>query len=92
MKRIMAILPIVFSVAAIGAAWADSPASYLYISAKDLKDRIDAVSPMIIIVCPMGGGGARNTVDYFKTQGVDAERLLILEKGIYKWPYYTGKK
>jgi hypothetical protein len=40
----------------------------------------------------MGGGAAKNTVDYFKAQGIDPKRLLILEKGIYNWPYETGKK
>jgi hypothetical protein len=40
----------------------------------------------------MGGGAAKNTADYFQAQGIDAKRLLILEKRIYNWPYETGKK
>lgn len=141
MKKVMALLPIVFMVAAIGSAWANSPGGYRYITAKDLKDRLDADSSMIIIdvcpaqqfakrhikgsietnaypvktdaekaklkqllpkiksstediiiVCPMGGNGAKNTVDYYKSVGVDEKRMLILERGIYNWPYETGKR
>jgi hypothetical protein len=40
----------------------------------------------------MGGGGAKNTVDYYTSVGVDEKRMLILERGIYNWPYETGKK
>lgn len=43
----------------------------------------------IIIVCPRGGGGAKNTVDFYAAKGIAADRLLILEKGILKWPYET---
>ena len=141
MKKTMVLLWIFLIAGVFGTAWADSSAGYRYITAKDLKDRIDAESSMIIIdvcpaqlfakrhirgsietnafpvkteaekakpaqllpkiksstddiiiVCPMGGGAARRTVDYFKAQGVDTKRLLILEKGIYNWPYDTGKK
>jgi rhodanese-related sulfurtransferase len=141
MKKTMVLLWIFLIAGVFGTAWAISPGGYRYITAKDLKDRIDAESPMIIIdvcpaqlfakrhirgsietnaypvktesekaklvqllakiksstddiiiVCPMGGGGARNTVDYFKMQGIDAKKLLILEKGIFNWPYETDKK
>lgn len=41
----------------------------------------------IVIVCPKGGGGAKNTVQYFADQGIAESRLLILEKGQAGWPY-----
>lgn len=40
----------------------------------------------IIIVCPRGGGGAKNTVNYYRGLGVDNDRLLILESGQDGWP------
>ncbi len=45
----------------------------------------------IIVVCPKGGGGAKRAVDYYKSEGIDANRLLILEKGMNGWPYETEK-
>lgn len=56
---------------------------------------INASSADVVIVCPRGGGGAKNTYDYLKGKGVDEKRLLILEKGMDGWPYpemcSTGK-
>ena len=49
--------------------------------------RINDTSSEVVIVCPRGGGGARNTHDYLRSKGVLAERLYILEKGIEGWPY-----
>jgi rhodanese-related sulfurtransferase len=46
----------------------------------------------VVIVCPRGGGGAKKTFDFYKSQGVDEKRLLILEKGMDKWPYETEAK
>jgi rhodanese-related sulfurtransferase len=58
------------------------------------RQRLDAVLPAIkasrddvVIVCPRGGGGARNTYDYLKAHGVAESRLFILEKGMDGWPY-----
>jgi len=58
------------------------------------RKRLDAVLPKIkagrgdvVIVCPRGGGGAKNTFTYLKEQGVAESRLLILEKGMDGWPY-----
>jgi|GEM_PF-358090 len=58
------------------------------------KKRLDKVLPIIqksndpvIILCPRGGGGARNTYDYLKSKGVPENRLYILEGGMEKWPY-----
>lgn len=50
-----------------------------------IKDSRDDV----VIVCPRGGGGAKRTVDYLNANGIDEKRLLILEKGMDKWPYET---
>ena len=41
----------------------------------------------VVIVCPAGGGGARNTYEFLKSQGVPESRLRILEKGQKGWPY-----
>jgi rhodanese-related sulfurtransferase len=41
----------------------------------------------VVIVCPAGGGGARNTYDFLKSQGVPESRMKILEKGQKGWPY-----
>jgi rhodanese-related sulfurtransferase len=49
--------------------------------------KIKASKDDVVIVCPRGGGGARNTYDYFKTKGVPESRMYILEKGISGWPY-----
>jgi rhodanese-related sulfurtransferase len=51
--------------------------------------KIQDSSDQVVIVCPGGGSGAKRTVDYYKAQGVDEERLLILEKGMNNWPYET---
>lgn len=39
----------------------------------------------VVIVCPRGAGGATRTYDYLLTQGLPADRLLILEKGQAGW-------
>ncbi len=57
-----------------------------------LLPKIKASSEDIVIVCPRGGGGATNTVDYYKANGVQEKRMLILEKGMDKWPYEKEKK
>ena len=41
----------------------------------------------VVIVCPRGGGGAKNTFDYLKGKGIAEKRLYILEKGMEGWPY-----
>lgn len=41
----------------------------------------------IVIVCPRGGGGAKNSYDYLKERGIEEKRLYILEKGMQGWPY-----
>ncbi len=51
--------------------------------------KIGATRDDIVIVCPRGGGGARNTYDYLKSRGVEETRMYILEKGAAGWPWPT---
>lgn len=60
----------------------------------DEKKRLDKALPAIqaskgdvVIICPMGKGGALNSYDYLKSKGVPEKRLFILEGGIDGWPY-----
>ena len=53
---------------------------------------LKASADEIIILCPRGGGGAKNTYDFYKANGIDDNRLLILEKGMDKWPFATEAK
>jgi len=41
----------------------------------------------IVIVCPKGGSGAKNTYQYLVDQGIAESRLFILENGQSGWPY-----
>ncbi|HEY4744351.1 MAG TPA: rhodanese-like domain-containing protein [Desulfuromonadaceae bacterium] len=50
-------------------------------------ERIRSTQDDVVIVCPRGGGGAKNTYDYLKEKGVEEKRLFILEKGMDGWPY-----
>jgi rhodanese-related sulfurtransferase len=54
--------------------------------------KIKASADDVIILCPRGGGGAKNTYDFYKANGIDEKRLLILEKGMEKWPFPTEAK
>jgi rhodanese-related sulfurtransferase len=54
--------------------------------------QIQASKDDVIILCPRGGGGAKKTFDFYKSKGVDPNRLIILEKGMDAWPYETEKK
>ena len=45
-------------------------------------EKINASKDEVVIVCPRGGGGAKNTYDYLKAKGVAEKRLFILEKGM----------
>jgi len=58
------------------------------------KAKLDKTLPVIkvskapvIIVCPRGKGGAKNSYEYLLSQGIPEERLLILEGGIAAWPF-----
>jgi rhodanese-related sulfurtransferase len=58
------------------------------------KLKLDAVLPRlsasrndVVVVCPRGGGGAKNTYDYLKEKGIDEKRIFILREGMQGWPY-----
>jgi len=58
------------------------------------KKRLDKVLPIIqksndpvVIICPRGRSGAKNSYDYLKSKGVPENRLYILEGGMAGWPY-----
>lgn len=48
---------------------------------------INSSTAPVVIICPRGKGGAINSYEYLKTQGVPEERLFILEGGMSGWPY-----
>lgn len=50
-------------------------------------EQINASKDDVVIICPRGGGGAKNTYDYLKGKGVEEKRLFILAKGMEGWPY-----
>ena len=50
-------------------------------------EKINTTMAPVVIVCPRGGGGAKNTYDYLKGKGVTEARLFILEKGMEGWPH-----
>jgi rhodanese-related sulfurtransferase len=67
--------------------------SYPVKSAAD-KQKLDAVLPKlsatqndVVVICPRGGGGAKNTYDYLKEKGIDEKRIFILKEGMQGWPY-----
>ena len=41
----------------------------------------------VVVICPRGGGGAKRAYDYLAENGVEVERLKILEGGQQGWPY-----
>lgn len=58
------------------------------------KARLDKVLPIIsqskapvIVICPRGKTGAKNSYDYLISKGVDEKRLRILEDGIAGWEF-----
>jgi rhodanese-related sulfurtransferase len=55
-------------------------------------DTLKASTDDVVIVCPRGGGGAKNTVDFYRDNGVEVSRLLILKKGMDKWQFETESK
>ena len=48
---------------------------------------INASSAPVVIICPRGGGGAKNSYEYYLSRGVPENRLLILKGGIAGWPH-----
>ena len=60
----------------------------------DEKHRLDKVlvtikasTNPVIIICPRGKSGAKNSYEYLLSQGVAESRLQILDDGIAGWPY-----
>jgi rhodanese-related sulfurtransferase len=58
------------------------------------KQKLDQILPKlaatqndVVVVCPRGGGGAKNTYDYLKEKGVSEKRIFILKDGMQGWPY-----
>ena len=41
----------------------------------------------VVVICPRGKGGAKNTYDYLKGNGVAENRLYILTDGMDNWPH-----
>ena len=48
---------------------------------------INAGKAQVIVLCPRGKSGAKNSYDYLQSKGVVENRLRILEGGIADWPY-----
>ncbi|SKA09625.1 Rhodanese-related sulfurtransferase [Trichlorobacter thiogenes] len=41
----------------------------------------------VVVVCPRGKSGAKNSYNYLESKGISEERMQILEGGIHEWPY-----
>ena len=61
---------------------------------EDEKKRLDKALPTIkastapvVVVCPRGKSGAKNSYDYLISKGIPENRLQILKGGIAAWPY-----
>lgn len=48
---------------------------------------IKASQDPVVVICPRGGSGAKNSYMYLKSKGVPEDRMTILEGGIAQWPY-----
>jgi len=58
------------------------------------KKRLDKIVPVInasdgpvVVICPRGRKGAKNSYDYLISKGVPESRLQILQDGIAGWPH-----
>lgn len=58
------------------------------------KQRLDKALPLIqgndlpvVVVCPKGKTGAKNSYLYLVSKGVNEDRMYILDGGIAEWPY-----
>lgn len=41
----------------------------------------------VVVVCPRGKSGAKNSYNYLESKGIAEDRMQILEGGIHGWPY-----
>ena len=48
---------------------------------------IKASKDPVVVVCPRGKSGAKNSYNYLESKGVAEDRMQILEGGIHEWPY-----
>jgi rhodanese-related sulfurtransferase len=48
---------------------------------------INATKAPVIVICPSGKSGAKNSFEYLLTKGVPKDRLQILDGGIFEWPF-----
>jgi rhodanese-related sulfurtransferase len=48
---------------------------------------IKASKAPVVVVCPRGKTGAKNSYNYLESKGVSEERMQILEDGIAEWAY-----
>jgi rhodanese-related sulfurtransferase len=48
---------------------------------------INANQAPVIVICPRGKSGAKNSYAYLLTKGVVEDRLQILDGGINEWPF-----
>lgn len=64
------------------------------VKSEDDKQKLDKILPElaaskndVVVICPRGGGGAKNTFDYLKDKGIAESRIFILKEGMQGWPY-----
>jgi len=64
------------------------------VKSADDKQKLDRIAAQlssttndVVVICPRGGGGAKNTYDYLKEKGIDEKRIFILKEGMQGWPY-----
>lgn len=64
------------------------------VKSADDKKKLDTVLPGlsathndVVVICPRGGGGAKNAYDYLKEKGIAEKRMFILKQGMQGWPY-----
>ncbi|MBJ6727961.1 rhodanese-like domain-containing protein [Geomesophilobacter sediminis] len=48
---------------------------------------IKASKAPVVVICPRGKSGAKNSYNYLQSKGVSEDRMTILEGGIFEWPY-----
>ncbi|MDD2499568.1 MAG: rhodanese-like domain-containing protein [Geobacter sp.] len=48
---------------------------------------IKASKDPVVVVCPRGKSGAKNSYTYLESKGISEDRMQILEGGIHEWPY-----